>query len=120
MICALTKGVLPFPNNKFYTLPKLKDFSDNNFEFVENGRKFSKRVENTLGKEEIAHYEQFLLFSQCFQKTCTADTEKPGFVWKRVKYISTNAFYQASRHLTHYQTTNFRLFQTERVCRLQI
>ena len=26
-----------------------------------------------MGKGEIAHYEQFLLFPQCFQKTCTAD-----------------------------------------------
>ena len=33
-----------------------------------------KRVENTVGKGEIARYEQFLLFPQCFQKTCTADT----------------------------------------------
>ena len=44
------------------------------FNFDENGRKFSKLVENTMGKEEIAFYEQFLLFPQCFQKTCTADT----------------------------------------------
>ena len=28
----------------------------------------------TVGKGEIARYEQFLLFPQCFQKTCTADT----------------------------------------------
>ena len=34
----------------------------------------SKWVENTVGKGEIAHYEQFLLFPQCFQKTCAADT----------------------------------------------
>ena len=33
-----------------------------------------KMVENTVGKGEIAHYEQFLLFPQCFQKTCTTDT----------------------------------------------
>ena len=26
------------------------------------------------GKRKIAHYEQFLLFPQCFQKNCTADT----------------------------------------------
>ena len=32
--------------------------------------KFSKRVENTVGKGGIARYEQFLLFPQCFQKTC--------------------------------------------------
>ena len=47
---------------------------DDNFKFDENGGKFSKRVENTAGKGEIARYEQFLLFPQCFQKTCTADT----------------------------------------------
>ena len=28
----------------------------------------SDLVENIVGKEEIAHYEQFLLFPQCFQK----------------------------------------------------
>ena len=33
-----------------------------------------KQIENTVEKEEIALYEQFLLFPQCFQKTCTADT----------------------------------------------
>ena len=37
------------------------------------------------GKGEIAPYEQFLLFPQCFQITCTADMEKQGLVWKRVK-----------------------------------
>ena len=37
-------------------------------------KKFLKRVENTVGKGEIARHEQFLLFLQCFQKTCTADT----------------------------------------------
>ena len=50
----------------------------------ENGRRFFKRVENTVGKGGIAHYKQFLLFPQCFQKTCTADTWKPGLVWERV------------------------------------
>ena len=36
-------------------------------------KKFSKQVENTVEKGEIARYEQFLLFPQCFQKTSTAD-----------------------------------------------
>ena len=36
--------------------------------------KLSKLVENTEGKGEIARNEQFLLFPQCFQQTCTADT----------------------------------------------
>ena len=52
----------------------MKEFSDNNSKFDETGKKLSKRVENTMGKGEIAHYEQFLLFPQCFQKTCTADS----------------------------------------------
>ena len=52
----------------------MKEFADDNFEFDENGRKSLERIENTVGKGEIARYEQFLLFPQCFQKTCTADT----------------------------------------------
>ena len=36
-----------------------------------------------MGKGEIAHYEQFLLFPQCFQKTCTA-----GFAWERVNMLT--------------------------------
>ena len=39
----------------------------------ENGWKLSKMVENTLGKGEIARYEQFLIFPQCFLKACIAD-----------------------------------------------
>ena len=64
---------------------KLEDFADDNFKLDENGEKVSKRVENTLGKGEIARYKQFLLFPQCFQKTCTVALKKPGLVWERVK-----------------------------------
>ena len=53
---------------------KLNEFADDNSKLVENGGKFSERVENTVGKGEIARYEQFLLFQQRFQKTCLADT----------------------------------------------
>ena len=63
----------------------MKEFADNNFIFVEMGIKYSKQVENTVGKGEIARYEQFLPFPLCFQKTCTADTYKPGLVWERVR-----------------------------------
>ena len=63
-----------FPIRQILDSPKLKEFADDNFKFDGNGRKFSRWVENTVGKGEIAHYEQFLLSPQCFQKTCTADT----------------------------------------------
>ena len=36
---------------------KLKEFADDNFKFEENGRKLSKRVENTVGKGKVAHYQ---------------------------------------------------------------
>ena len=52
----------------------MKEFADDNFKYDENGIKFSKWVENTVEKGEIARYEQFLLFPQCFPRTCTADT----------------------------------------------
>ena len=52
----------------------MKEFAGDNFKLNEMDRKFSKRLENTMGKGEIARSEQFLLFPQCFQKTCTADT----------------------------------------------
>ena len=35
-------------------LDSSKEFADDNFKFDENGRKFSKRVENTVGKGDIA------------------------------------------------------------------
>ena len=64
----------PFPNDKFQTLPNWKTLQMTISNFDNNGWKFSKQVENTVGKGEIACYEQFLLFPQCFQKTCTTDT----------------------------------------------
>ena len=64
--------VNPFPNIKFKT-SKLKEFADDNFKLDRNGRGFSKHVENTVEKGEIARSAQFLFFPQCFKKTCTSD-----------------------------------------------
>ena len=63
-----------FPKGQILDSSKLKQYAGDNFKFDENGRMFSKQLENAVGKGEIAHYEQFLLFQQCFQKICTADT----------------------------------------------
>ena len=63
-----------FDKRQILDSSKLKEFADDYSKFNEHGRKFSKRVENTVVKGEIARYEQFLLFPQCFQKACTADT----------------------------------------------
>ena len=45
---------------------KLKVPADDNFKFDKNSKNLSKWVQNTVGKGEIACYEQFLLFQQCF------------------------------------------------------
>ena len=37
---------------------------------------YPDRVENTVGKGEIARYEQFLLFPMCFQKACFQGASK--------------------------------------------
>ena len=65
---------LTFSQRQILDPSKLKEFADDNFRFDENGRKFSKWVKNAVGKGEIAHYQQFLLFPQCFQYAYTADT----------------------------------------------
>ena len=85
---------------------KLKKFADDNFNFKENGKQFSKQKENTVGKGEIARYEQFLLFPQCFKRLVLHTRKNQGLFWKG---------------LTLSQTTNFRLSQTEIhvVCRRQ-
>ena len=50
--------------------------SRRHFKFHKNERKLSKQVENAVGKGEIARYEQFLLFPQCFQKACFPGASK--------------------------------------------
>ena len=102
----------------------MKEFADDNFMFDENGRKFSKWVENIVGKGEIACYKQFLLFPQCFRKTFPPlqymTSENQGLFGKG---LSDRALFVTYDLLDSNQfnplTTNFRLFQTQRVCRRQ-
>ena len=60
----------PFPDSSM-----LKEFADDNFQFVENSRKFS----NTVGKGKFACYKQFLLFPECYRhvktRACLGQTD---------------------------------------------
>ena len=40
-----------------------------------------------MGKGEIARYEQFLLYPQCFQKACFTGASKGVIVWEWVKSV---------------------------------
>ena len=46
--------IKPFPKQQILYSSKLKDFADDSFKFDENGRNFSKKVENAVEKGEIA------------------------------------------------------------------
>ena len=81
--CLFIQHFNPLPDDKVQT-SKLKESVDDNFKFDKNGRKLSKRAENTVGKVEIARYEQFLLFPQCFQNARFPGASKGVIVWEWV------------------------------------
>ena len=84
----------PLPDDKILDRSKLKQSADDNLKFDENSRKISKRVENTVGKGEIARYEQFLLFPQCFQKACFPGASKGVIVWEWVNPFTRYAYFR--------------------------
>ena len=87
-IQAIYDMTLPFFKRQILDSCKLKDIADDNFKHDENGRKVFKQVENTVGKREIARYQQFLLFPQCFQKACFPGASKGVVVWEWIKCAS--------------------------------
>ena len=60
-----------------------------------------------MGKGEIAHYEQFVLFPHCFQKACFPGASKDVIVWEWAKreIIITSLF----RKLTKVWTNNVKI-----------
>ena len=71
-----------FSKGQILDSSKPKEFADDNFNFVENGRKFSKWVENTVGKGEIAHYKQFLHSNSVFLRLILQTSKNQGlFGW---------------------------------------
>ena len=83
---------------------KLKEFAYYNLKFDKNGRNLSKQVENTVGKGEIARYEQFLLFPHCFPKGCFPGASNGVIVWEWVNSLP----------------NNFGLVQMQSICRQYI
>ena len=82
----------PFPNDEFQTSPNWKSVQTTIFEFNKNGRKFSKRVENTVEKGEIA------IFHSVFKRLVLKTRKIQGFFGKGLSQI-------------------FRLVQIERIWR---
>ena len=57
-----------FPKRQILESSKPKDLADDNFTFDKKGREFS-------------------FFPQCFQKTCTINTKKPGLVLEGLNFL---------------------------------
>ena len=71
------------PNDKFLDWSKLKAFTVGKLNVTEKLKFVLGRVENIVGKGENAgyqHYQQFLLFSRCFQKVSILGSLKVGIV----------------------------------------
>ena len=82
-------------------------------------KKLSDRVENIVGKEEIARFEQFLLFPQCF-KSCLLMCQNE-YIWNKgsnenMSNLRNNNFWHNMEKemkglfsiLTPYQATKFK------------
>ena len=63
----------------------MKGFADNNIESDENGRKLSKRVENTVGKGEIARMSNFSFSRSVFKRLLLQTHKNQGLFGKGLK-----------------------------------
>ena len=75
----------PFPKRQILDSSKLKEFADDNFKFDENGRKFSNWIENTVGKEEIVHYENFSFTHSVFIRLLLQTRKNLGLFGKGLR-----------------------------------
>ena len=66
---------------------KLKEFADSNFKFNKNGRKFLKLVENTVGKGEIAPYDQFSFSHSVFKRLVLQTRKNQGLFGKGLTFF---------------------------------
>ena len=55
---------------------KLKQFADDNFKFDKNGRKLSKREENTVGKGKLLVMSNFSLSHSVFRRLVSQGRQK--------------------------------------------
>ena len=89
--------VQPFTRHNFklfQTEKVCRQQADNNYEFDENGRKLSKRVENTVGKGEIACFS----FSNGVFKRLELQTHKnQGLFRKGLSFCAMVTCYQMTK-----------------------
>ena len=70
------RSINPLPHMAILGSTNSAEKKDMMSKFGQMGIQLSNWVENIVGKGEIARYEQFLLFPQCFQKLSVVDSSK--------------------------------------------
>ena len=83
--CKIVQPLIDYQTTNLRLFSNWKSLQMSISNLTKNGRKLSKQVEKTGEKGEIARYEQFLLFPQCFQKACFPGASKGVIVWEWVK-----------------------------------
>ena len=71
----------PLPNDNYFGMIELKTFADDKLIVAKKTISICDRVENTVGKEENAGYQHFLLLRQCFPKPSSLGLLKVGIVY---------------------------------------
>ena len=69
-------GINPLLDDKVLGLQKLKAFADDKSNVTQSIKVVFHRIENSVGKEENAGYQHFVLFPQCFQKAFSSNASK--------------------------------------------
>ena len=75
----------PLPNTLFWDYPKFKEAADDNWNVAIKGFYNTDCTEDIVGKGEIAHFEQFHLFPQCFPKAFFFNVLKSVYMEESVK-----------------------------------
>ena len=104
----------PLPDNKILDRSKLKQSAEGNFKFDENSRKFSKQVENTVGKGEIARYKKFLLCLPCFQRLVSQGHQKLSLCGNVLNFLIIYTFHWLpwQTRLQHFQCFDYTICET--------
>ena len=77
----------PFPHNKILDQTKLKAFADDKLDITKMIISVFDRVENIVGKGEIACTSNFSFYPQCFQKASFPEASKGVIVWEWLKVV---------------------------------
>ena len=78
----------PFPKQQILDFSKLKEFADDNYEFDENGEKFSKGTEDAVGKGKLLVTSDFSFSHGVFKRLVLQTRKNQGLFGKGLRSAS--------------------------------